>query len=129
VTKQFYARRIKEPVYFPDEQHQRNYEYLGNLYPLSKRDHMYKTAIYLIAYPEIFNKINQYLDKENPISWAIDLLEKEISIDFSRGYIHLIELMLNLWNGYERFNLYHAISTWDDEVYNLFLQAIKLSRF
>ncbi|MFT9486787.1 MAG: hypothetical protein ACH0QD_05405 [Tepidibacillus sp.] len=150
---------IKNSMYFIDEEHKKNFEYLTTeIFPHAEKDREYKVAAYILSHPEIYKHcINDPFFKEFPFLWTNEYKDtsyKEIEdgqeyniIDFeikkdeagnhmiseaygvlSSGYQLLVDLGANLFNSSNSFNLCRAIGIWDEKLYKIFEQSLKIKR-
>lgn len=126
-------------IYFADDLHQQNYEKMKDRFPLALKDTEYQVACYIAAIPMIFYKFEEHLnDLDTPVSWIINWQSKylpkdddetdeeyqerinmaeTVNYDLTESMQHLGKLALNLWNGYEYFNLMACLRSIDDENY------------
>lgn len=130
-------------IYFIDEKHKDNYEKTLLKWKLALKDTEYQSACYILSVPMIFEKVeNVYLDFESPVSWiwqwewyyTISQQKgyeeedrgKEPAIDLTSSMVQLGKFALNMWNGYDNFNLRNCISTLDSEHYEVLKCAIDI---
>jgi hypothetical protein len=128
-------------MFFVDSQHKLNFDSLIAKFPQAIKENDYKSACYIAAHPEIFKCFNLGRQIDCPFDWYFDYLED--SEDFIKrrdqgrttgdtapltgATRSLIDLALNLWNGYS-FDLGYGLSVWDKQLYKTALQAIDLKR-
>lgn len=129
-------------LYFTDELHKQNYDLLLKQFPLATKDVERQVGCYISAVPMIFFKIKDKIsDYKYPLDWLVYFQMKE---DYEEGNIdedelddfekYMIEkvdyhltfsmkqlgrLGLNLFNGYDNFNLMDCINSLDDK--NIFV--------
>lgn len=123
-------------IFFVDEQHEKNYKKMAELFPAVLSSKEYQAACYIHALPMIFYKFEYYInDFSSPVEWIyrweeqqfFDILEDvELEYDLSSSMLHLGRLALNLWNGYEHFNLMDCLNNVDDENFLVVKQAIEI---
>ncbi|MEK5081073.1 DUF2538 family protein [Solibacillus sp. FSL W7-1436] len=129
---------------FLDSEHEENYDLLLEKWPLAKNDKEYASALYILAIPMIFKKIqNRYHAFETPIDWIFDyeckfsedaytlfgVTEEEqeryvIDYDLTDSMKHLGRLAMHLWNGYKGFHLLQCINTLEPKYIVAMNQAI-----
>ncbi|MDK8188681.1 hypothetical protein QP794_01120 [Paenibacillus sp. UMB7766-LJ446] len=114
-------------MYFVNETHEQNYNYLLNQYPFARTDSEYKSGFYIVAHPDIFSYCNgnPVSHGRGPYDW---FFEQRSGPDLSGGFVHLVKAGLNLYNNFQGFSLYLALATWGHELYNVFVQACKIRR-
>src|SRR5699024_10454183 len=120
---------------FVDEQHKANYQIYKETFPLSLKDVEYQTACYISALPVLFFKFKNEIQRyETPLEWFINWQMKyleqsddetdeeyeerqqiHIDYDLTSSMQQLGALALNLFNGYDHFNLMDCIESLDDE--------------
>lgn len=140
-------------MYFVNEEHENNYAMLVQLYKAAG-DQDYKTACYVLALPEIHNKVNgkfgeypfdwmyrfETINKEEEDFWTKEKYivaervyeqnaeGKEIFSDaygwLSSGHRQLVHMAANLFNSSNEFNLCEALSIWGDELFRIYQQAV-----
>lgn len=148
----------KYSLYFIDECHEKNYENLLKDFPQAKEYGDYRCAIYIVALPEIYKKIGgktgRYpfvwvnaveevetikFDEETYSFYDLRTLrEKENgSADFSddayyalsSSYQSLVQLGEELYgNVYKGFEIMDVIADFDDKLYKVFMQVLKIRR-
>lgn len=125
-------------IYFVDDEHERNFEKVLSRWPAGKRNVEYMPACYILAVPMIFEKVESLInDFENPTDWiwrwewrytmsklpeyqdSDDDEETEIPYDLTGSMVQLGKFALNMWNGYEHFNLMDCISRLDEQNYEV----------
>lgn len=122
-------------MFFVNKYHQLNFEFLQHLFPSSYNDLEYKSACYITAVPMIFSKIDDVVHGfESPLDWITDYHSKymkqfndesneeyeerinvNVEYDLTFSMQELGRLGLNLFNGYDHFNLMSCIKTLDEE--------------
>lgn len=119
-----------ENIYYVDDQHQANFIQLTDHWERSKTgDKEYLQACYILALPTLFVKFkNVWHNYVYPTTWMWEYLDGCSAVDLSSGMIQLGKLSLNLWNGYKGFNLMDCLSTLDDELYKVAIQAIHIRK-
>ena len=141
-------------MYFVTDEHKNNFEMLVEFYK-AEQDLEYKSACYVLALPEIYNKVNGKFG-ERPFDWMYKFEEKEVEEDFwtkekrividrvyeldengeelesqaygylSSGYRKIVQLAQNLFNSSNEFNLCDALGTWGDDLFQVYQQAVLL---
>lgn len=125
-------------MFFVCEHHEENYFALLSKFPVSAFDRQYQVGCYITALPEIYSKIkgNQ---GDTPFTWyELSLAEKGRRIDLSSGFNQIVRAGYNLFNGYcgyyngeefihDQFNLFDGINNWGDELFNVFLQSLRIA--
>lgn len=128
-------------MFFANEQHKVSFQRMAVKFPDVKKARDYRAACYIGAYPEIFKCFALEKQVHGPFDWYFDYLEDPSDFVERRNSgettgdpapltgqtRRLVELGLNLWNGYE-FDLSDGLITWDRELYLVALQAIDLRR-
>ncbi|WP_374723588.1 DUF2538 family protein [Calidifontibacillus erzurumensis] len=135
-----------EKIYFVNEQHELNLKRILLKWNVAKNNPEYAAACYIMAVPMIFEKIEPYIGfSETPVDWILrwewkhtlsklpehqddeDQEELErIPYDLTGSMVQLGKLALNLWNGYEHFNLMNCLSRLDEDNYNVLKCAIDI---
>lgn len=115
-------------MFFINEEHERNFSEMLSLFPVGEKDYQYKVGCYVTAHPDLYAKVRTHASNESPVYWAFMIEENTIDVDLTSGERHLVNLMLHLWNGTEGFNLNYALGVWDNDNYEVFLQAIRIAR-
>ncbi|WP_186672928.1 DUF2538 family protein [Sporosarcina sp. BP05] len=125
-------------IYFINKQHEINFKRVLMKWNLAKVSTEYSSACYILSVPMIFEKVENHIAEfENPISWIYlyewqhtlskmaeyqddkeDELE-EVQYDLTHSMIQLGRFSLNMWNGYEHFNLLDCIARLDEQYYNV----------
>lgn len=138
-----------EKIYFIDWQHELNFKQTLLKWNVGRRNREYQTACYILAVPMIFEKVEQYIGLfENPVDWiwrwewknTLSKLEEfqddseensDIPYDLTGSMVQLGKLALNLWNGYEHFNLMNCIASLDSEHFEVLKCALdmRMSKF
>lgn len=133
-------------IFFVDEQHQENYERMTECFPNALVSREYQAACYVSSIPLVFYKFEKHLDKfSSPVDWIInwnsrylqqfdDETDEEyqermsviVDYDLTPSMQHLGKLALNLWNGYEYFNLMDCLESVDDLHYQVVKSAIDI---
>ena len=125
-------------MYFVDDQHELNFKQLLFRWQIARNNPEYKVACYITSVPIIFEKIKDYIGtSDTPVEWIWDWEwahtlsklpeyaedeepeESEIPYDLTSSMVQLGKLALNLWNGYEHFNLMRCIEVLDEEHYKI----------
>lgn len=131
-------------VFFIDEQHENNYKKLQARYPESLYSKEYQAACYIFATPMIFSKFED-MEFSSPVRWIYDWEDKylpqgtdetdeayeertniEANYDLSSSMQQMGKLALNLWGGYEHFNLMDCLASVDDKNILVVRQAIDI---
>lgn len=115
-------------MFFINEEHEKNFSEMLFLFPLGEQNYQYRIGCYVTAHPDLFTKVRKYIEGESPVYWAYMLEENTIEVDLTSGERLLVDMMLNLWNGTEGFDLNRALGIWDEDNYEMFLQAIRIAR-
>lgn len=117
-------------TYFMDVEHEDNFYMTLDRWTSNKNDPYYQAACYVLALPFIFEKFKQKLpDFDTPVDWIYDYLDAEEDskpYDLTGSMVQLGKLALNLWNGYNDFNLHHCVSSVDDRVYKCIKAAMDI---
>lgn len=135
-------------IYFSDDLHQQNYEKMKERFPSALKDTEYQAACYIAAAPMLFYKIEDRLHEfESPVDWMIywqcknlpkdedetgEEYQERINIganvnyDLTPSMQHMGNLALNLWNGYEHFNLMYCLQSIDYENYKILKCAMDI---
>jgi hypothetical protein len=117
------------------EQHQAMYEKLMAHY--DEQDSMYAAACYIVAYPEIIGNIPDADPGSNPFTWywgkydtVIERrLESELLLSLQEPIQHLARAGAELYAGRPLFfNMPEALQSWNEDMYNVFKQALELRR-
>jgi hypothetical protein len=94
-------------MFFTDEKHKKNYEYLMERYKLlPSQDVQYESTIYIASYPQIFELINQSeLTSSSPLFTLTTWDETEnrhtfIAPGLTGTTQRMCELALSLYNGF-----------------------------
>lgn len=128
-------------MHFVDTEHQTNFEKLVQKFNLAKSSPDYKSVCYIAAHPEIFKCFKLEMQQESPFDWYYEYLDDPDTFQErcdkgkTTGSIHslnepmvaLIELALSLWT-WRGSDLSHGIDVWDEELYEVAVQAIQLRR-
>jgi hypothetical protein len=112
-----------DDFYFVDNQHQQNCTSLLIHFGVNS-DREYMTACYVLAHPEICRKVN-WKACEYPFEFLKWRGNK--SVDLSNGYMLLVQMAANLYNAdNDKFNLMDALRVWDNNLLQVFYQAIQI---
>lgn len=132
--------------YFIDKQHELNFKKTLLRWSSAKSNSEYSATCYILSIPMIYEKFEQYISEfENPISWifswewhhTLSNLDEykdfddgdevpKYPIDLTNAMVQLGKFALNMWNGYEHFNLLDCISSLDDKNYKALMSAIDI---
>jgi len=131
-------------IFFVDKEHEANYRELERLYPAALTSKEYQAACYIFATPMIFSKFED-MEFTSPVRWIYDWEDKylpqgtdetdeayeertsvEANYDLSSSMQQMGRLALNLWGGYERFNLRDCLASVDDKNILVVRQAIDI---
>lgn len=105
-------------MYFSDEKHATEFKQLGKTH-----DNEYLAAYYILtADEELRRKAARYI-KTDGINW-----EGIWNQDWSSGYALLLKLAQCLFQSSGSVDLAYGLKTWDDERFNLAMQAIYIRR-
>lgn len=135
-----------ENVFFVNEDHRENFEFMQQSFPISYGDTEYQSACYISSLPMLFNKFkNEIQDYDVPTDWIIKWQMKylkqddnetdeeyeerthiDVTFDLTSSMQHLGKLALNLFNGYEYFNLMDCLSSLDDNNVKVLKSAIDI---
>lgn len=120
-------------MFFVNAKHQRNFSLLSNKFPKIENNKEYRSGSYIAAHPDIFKCFILDKQENGPFDWYFECLahgeSKLGSVAPLTGQtIRLIELALNLWNGHWAVDLSDGLDTWDNDLYQVALQAIDLRR-
>jgi hypothetical protein len=130
-------KKPEETLYFYDKQHSLNYKLCTNKFNSTSRE--YLSACYIAAFPGIFKCFHLELQINGPFDWYFEHLlqsnDNYEQVSYRTGNTapltsqttSLLHLGLNLWNGH-KFDLAEGLSIWDEDIYNVALQAISLRR-
>jgi Protein of unknown function (DUF2538). len=112
---------------FIDENHRENFEKVVERWDLGNTNE-YLQAMYILAVPLVFESVgHDLLEFESPIDWIWDYEHsEEPNYYLSSGAVHLGKLALNLWNGYENFNLNRALAVLDINNVQVIINAIQI---
>ncbi|WP_179088438.1 DUF2538 family protein [Paenibacillus odorifer] len=132
--KQFIGRTYQ--MHFTNKSHEDNFQELLTRYPVALHDSQYQAACYIVAHPVIYDHRNRYsvASGHGPYAWYFDEngnQAKDVG-RLSSGYLHLVKLGLELYNNHyhddaaDDFNLYLALGTWGDELFNVFMEACRI---
>lgn len=120
---------------FLDNNHKENYERLQALFPVSLQDMEYQSACYVSSMPLLFSKFEKEVESyDTPLDWIINWQMKylpqeehesdeafeertDIGVDYdlTSSMQQLGNLALNLFNGYDYFNLMDCLGSLDDK--------------
>ncbi|WP_054023771.1 hypothetical protein [Bacillus sp. FJAT-28004] len=114
-------------MYFVNDEHESNFKQLLRLYPIGIADMEYQSGFYVVAHPVIFSYCNgnPVSDEHGPYDWYFET-EKHSALPSS--YLHLVQAGLHLYNNDRSFSLYLAIGTWENELFQVFMQACQIRR-
>jgi len=135
-----------EDVFFLNDEHRKNFDLMQRAFPVAYSDPEYQSACYISALPMLFYKFEEEIqDYDVPtewiIKWQMKYLEQEenesdeeyeertnidVNFDLTSSMQHLGKLALNLFNGYEYFNLMDCLSSLDDENVKVLKSAIDI---
>ncbi|PAF27389.1 hypothetical protein CHH61_03460 [Shouchella clausii] len=129
-----------EKMYFVNEQHELNFASVLMMHPNARTNVEYRSACYILAVPMIFEKVEYYIDDfKSPVGWMLRYLEWQEDFkdewkgdreerhpdheawidrkpyDLSNSMIQLGKLALNLWTGYDDFNLMRCLASLDKD--------------
>lgn len=135
-------------IKFVDEQHEQNYKKMIEIYPTALVSTEYQAACYVAATPLVFYKFEDQLSEfSSPVDWIIYWqnkyssqgedekdedyqerinIEVDVNYDLTSSMKQLGKLALNLWNGYDEFNLMHCLTVLDDKHFLVIKQAIDI---
>lgn len=115
-------------MFYVNDEHERNFIYFLEKYPIAIKDKEYRTGFYIVAHPVIFDFCsgNPVSDDNGPFDWFFD--DQCNKAGLSNGYRQLVQAGLNLYNNYDDFSLYLGLGTWGCEIFEVFIQACKIRR-
>lgn len=126
-------------MYFISDLHKSNFNNLLTIYTVAEKDSEYRSAMYLLSLPTIYNKVvdDEAFNDNYPFYWTEEYIYTDNDIEFlgrpsklyltlSSGYKYIVDLALNLFNNSNPFNLSSALNTWDNALYNTFKQAVEI---
>lgn len=137
----------KDGIYFIDDQHEQNFQKVLERWPSGQKNTEYRAACYILSVPMLFDKVGHMLnDFQNPTDWIwrwewkytvskqYDELddeereeaEREIPYDLTGSMVQMGRLALNMWNGYDNFNLMHCMASLDEENYKVLMCAMNI---
>lgn len=131
---------------FIDGHHENNYQILKEAFPLALKDVEYQGACYISALPMLFSKFkNEIEGYETPLEWIInwqmknhfkdeeeteeeyqERIQVEVNYDLTSSMIQMGRLALNLFNGYEYFNLMDCLNSLDNKNVEVLKTAIDI---
>lgn len=131
-------------IYFIDDDHKMNYQRVLFKWPSAMSNLEYQTACYILAVPLIYKKVEKLIDDfKYPVDWiwrweykytlpndtnychkGDDV--KKPPYDLTNSMVQLGKLALNMWNGYEHFNLLNCITRLDNDNYRVAMCAINM---
>lgn len=120
-------------MYFLNEDHKSNFQLCIDKFEVQNRE--YCSCCYIASVPEIFKCFSLQEQIHGPFDWFFETLDDNLAVSERKGVTApltnqttaLIHLALNLWNGHP-FDLSVGISSWDDDLFKVALQAIALRR-
>ncbi|MGG1518450.1 DUF2538 family protein [Paenibacillus oryzisoli] len=115
-------------MYFVNEEHERNFNFLLGKYPIATVDKEYQTGFYIVSNPVIYHYCNgnPVIDGNGPFDWFFD--ENCDKSGLSNGYRQLVQAGIHLYNNFDEFSLYLSLGTWGFELFEVFIQACKIRR-
>lgn len=131
-------------IYFVNKQHEVNFKRTLLKWNNAKNNTEYGAACYILSLPIIFEKVEKYIGEfENPVSWIFpyewkhtiskleeyeldEEMEEKIPYDLTSSMVQLGKFAMNMWNGYEHFNLLDCISSLDEENYKVMKCAMDM---
>ncbi|MDR3543394.1 MAG: hypothetical protein P4L69_20925 [Desulfosporosinus sp.] len=109
-------------MYFEDEKHAEEFNHLFQR--LGKgQDKEYLAAFYVLTADEELRRKGAQLVGQGGIDWR-----SVFSQDWSSGYRLLLELAQSLFQSSGKIDLAYGLRTWDEERFNLAIQAIHVRR-
>lgn len=111
-------------MYFVNEEHERNFYHILHYYSFAKKDPKYQSSFYIAAHPTIFKDCN----------WARVFVEgcplNRVFIggksELSENQLQLVHAGISLFKDHKKNSLFLALSTWNNELINVFVQACKI---
>lgn len=123
-----------ENVFFVSEEHRNNFDLMQRTFPVAYNDPEYQSVCYISALPMLFYKFEDEIQgydvpAEWIIKWQMKYLKQEedesdeeyeertsvdVNYDLTSSMQQLGKLALNLFNGYEYFNLMDCLGSLDD---------------
>ncbi|MBQ0139387.1 MAG: DUF2538 family protein [Kurthia sp.] len=122
-----------ESYYFRNTEHALNFMQTLLMWPEVRSDCQYRAASYILSVPMIYAKVCKYTS-EKPTDWIMQwetaynedfrkengINEKyEVPFTLSSSMVQLGRLALNLFDGYEHFNLMDCLSSVDEHNYKV----------
>lgn len=122
-------------MFYLDDDHEANHWQMREVFKDRMPSQEYEVACYIMGVPRLFSEFR--LEKhEYPFSWAVKDYTEDIQPIYSEafnvlssGEKYLVLLGMNLYNsGNEDFNLCDALTTWSDDYYQVFRQAVSIRK-
>lgn len=124
-------------MYFLDDQHKLNFKATKLRWSNAQSSPEYVAACYILAVPMIFEKVvNDIGHWKSPVGWIYEWEDKygtqplddaeKPDFDLSSSMVQMGRLALNLWNGYEHFNLMNCLAVIDETKYEIVKTAINI---
>lgn len=133
-------------IFFVDDEHRMNFEHMKQTFPIACKNLEYQSACYISALPMLFYKFKDELqDYDTPIDWMFNWQMKyeeqdetesdeeyhkrtnvKMDFDLTPSMQHLGKLALNLFNGYNYFNLMDCLALLDDDGVRVLKSAIDI---
>ena len=109
-------------MFFIDQEHENSFKAIVQQFGKSK-DREYLAAYYvLVADDELCSKAAQHINRDG-INWSAIWGQ-----DWSSGYRLLLELTESLFKSAGEVRLAYSLRIWDDDLYDLAMQAIYIRR-
>lgn len=122
-------------LFFIDDEHKKNYERFKKRFPIMLKDKEYQSACYISSLPVLFSKFEDEIEEyQSPVDWIVNWQMKnlpkeddesdeayeerssvEVDYDLTNSMQQLGCFALNLFNGYEYFNLMDCLNALDDK--------------
>ena len=119
-------------MYFVNEEHKENYDFLSEKYPLSYSDVHYQVACYFTGLPLIYENVrySKSMESKNPCTWIFKYEKdpNDVDFDLTSSMVQIGRIMLNLWNGYEGANLSRCLDVLDHDHFIALITAIHIKR-
>lgn len=124
-------------MYFLNDQHKLNFNATKLRWPNAQLNSEYVSASYILAVPMIFDSVTKDINLlETPVDWIYEWESKygpqpldnakKPDFDLSSSMVQLGRLALNLWNGYDHFNLMRCLAVLDEANYEVVKTAMDI---
>lgn len=112
-------------IYFMNEEHESNFYSLQNQFHQCKEpnpDLGYRAALYIVALPVIYKALGG-VPGNYPFQWV-----HERVIELTADYKQLVNLGMHLYNDNNALNLKEGLDVWNQELFQVALQAIEIRK-